>query len=540
MDYVDYKSEFIKAATAEPNNVTAEKYWKWAGCSGVDWCAIFVSYVADQAGILGKLIYNSPGAGTIPKLSVSNGWGTWYNIGKSDNIVGAADLNFVPQPGDLILFNPYFTDESGNGAYYDPMDIGKDGFFSSHIGIVIEVDEKAGTYTTKEGNTYNSSGSYGSHGYVNTRTRTIGDWGNRVNGFYRPNWVEREWISSDKWLGDGSDPFKPTDEQVNNAIMVARYFISNDWTLEAICGMLGNMTYESSINPGVINYIGASGLVQWLYFDEEVKPWIKETFSKSDTWVGDGSDYYNGEYQCARIKYEADEGLMWGDYGYGGVSIPLEACGIFSLKQFSQSKGRSAYDLARYFLFHYERPESVSTSVQKQRGDAATVWYDFLSTCNEIHTSSLPTITSVEQPNAKQVIIKGTTGGQNTTTQSVKLYYKWEGVNINPDNKNTYDDCIMFKPQHEFEIKLVKPRIVGSILIVIVQEGEDDESNTSTFKYSLTPSYPCLHIKDSSGNFVQYVPHVRNNDKLDLYVPIIRLEDGCYAIYNTDIEKISD
>ena len=43
-----------------------------------------------------------------------------------------------------------------------------------------------------------------------------------------------------------------TPEQENNANIVRSFFINEGWTLNAICGMLGNMMGESTINPAFI------------------------------------------------------------------------------------------------------------------------------------------------------------------------------------------------------------------------------------------------------------------------------------------------
>ena len=40
-------------------------------------------------------------------------------------------------------------------------------------------------------------------------------------------------------------------EALDNAKYIAEYFLDFGWTLNAVCGMLGNMERESWINPGV-------------------------------------------------------------------------------------------------------------------------------------------------------------------------------------------------------------------------------------------------------------------------------------------------
>jgi hypothetical protein len=537
---------FVEKAKEQKIGSNGQRYWDWYGVEA-DWCGMFVSYVADQAGILGKLVYSSGYAGEIPRQSMAQGWGTWYE---------ASNSLFIPKAGDLILYDPWedypFTQD---GVYYpdggyrrppftDNNGIERDVYYSSHIGIIISDTDENGNFITIEGNTTHN-GYYGDSGYVGSHTINKADYNAwHINGYYRPNWEERKWVSSPYWLGNGTDPFEPSDDQKNNAILLTRYFMSKGWTLEAICGMLGNMTYESSINPGVScgatsttpGTGPATGLVQWLYFEEEVKPWIKETYPDGNY----PADYYNGDYQCARIQHEVLKGLMWGDYDWDGVYIPMEQSGIFSLKQFSEARGKTAYDLARYFLFHYEKPGFVGKSEQEKRGTTATTWYKFLSQCSEIYNVSPAVALSIEQPNAKQVIITGSTGGQIGKTKSIKIYYRWNSDNLNTEDSNTYDGCFDLPPQSTFKLSLKKHRLSRSIVIVLVQDnGDKYGKQKSIYKSALTPSYPCLYIKDANKNFVPYIPLIRDRDGVHIYVPVLKLKDGYYAIYNTDIEKIS-
>lgn len=62
-----------------------------------------------------------------------------------------------------------------------------------------------------------------------------------VNGFY---------MSGNNPLGNYSG--STNDRQYHNASFFVRYFLSKGWTMESICGMLGNMQIESSMNPALI------------------------------------------------------------------------------------------------------------------------------------------------------------------------------------------------------------------------------------------------------------------------------------------------
>ena len=117
-------SDFLEAAINEIGTIHGEKYWRWYGFEGrVEWCAIFVSWVADQVGYLNqeKIIK------TANCLQMIN----WLT--EKGNYKKASE-NYHPQPGDLIFF-----DWNGGGT-------GKD-----HVGIVEFTD--GNIIQTVEGNT---------------------------------------------------------------------------------------------------------------------------------------------------------------------------------------------------------------------------------------------------------------------------------------------------------------------------------------------------------------------------------------------------
>ncbi|NMP59378.1 lysozyme family protein [Enterococcus mundtii] len=119
-------SDFLEAAINEIGTIQGEKYWQWYGFEGrVEWCAIFVSWVADQVGYLNqeKIIKSANCLEMINWLTEKG------NYKKSSE-------NYHPQPGDLIFF-----DWNGGGT-------GKD-----HVGIVEFSD--GNIIQTIEGNTAN-------------------------------------------------------------------------------------------------------------------------------------------------------------------------------------------------------------------------------------------------------------------------------------------------------------------------------------------------------------------------------------------------
>ena len=154
--------------------------------------------------------------------------------------------------------------------------------------------------------------------------------------------------------------FLTREEMTVNAQYILNYLLADGWTKESICGMLGNMETESTINPGIWqgliegNMSGGYGLVQWT-------PATKYT-----DWC-DARALVWGEMDSAlfRILYELANGLQW----ITTTEYPL------SFQQFKESILTPTF-LADTFLNNYERP---AEAVQPARGEQAEVWYSELT-----------------------------------------------------------------------------------------------------------------------------------------------------------------
>lgn len=140
---------------------------------GDAWCAWFVSTISKESG-LSNIIPISGGAGSIPRIGVSIGAGTWYE-----------GHNSVPRVGDIIVFT-----WNGLGCYP-----GQDRYFSDHVGIVYKVDNEY-VYTI-EGNATEKSPaddepivSDPSVTNLNTKVycRQYKLYSGLINGYYRPNY----------------------------------------------------------------------------------------------------------------------------------------------------------------------------------------------------------------------------------------------------------------------------------------------------------------------------------------------------------------
>lgn len=83
----------VNIALSQVGNIGGKPYWSWYGFSSrVEWCAVFVSWVADQAGYIEK--------GIVPKFSVCETGANWFKAqGRWMN------NTYIPKPGDIIFFD---------------------------------------------------------------------------------------------------------------------------------------------------------------------------------------------------------------------------------------------------------------------------------------------------------------------------------------------------------------------------------------------------------------------------------------------------
>ena len=110
----------VAVAQSQIGNVGGAPYWSWWGLDyRVEWCAIFVSWCADQCGYLD--------AGVLPKMEGVRPYVDWFiERGQWQG------RDYEPSPGDIIFF-----------------DWESDGL-ADHVGIVEKVEN--GLIYTVEGN----------------------------------------------------------------------------------------------------------------------------------------------------------------------------------------------------------------------------------------------------------------------------------------------------------------------------------------------------------------------------------------------------
>lgn len=113
----------VEVARSQLGNVGGEPYWRWYGFpERVEWCACFVSWCADQCGMIES--------GALPKFSYCDDGIAWFQSHGSWK-----GREYTPQPGDYIFFD---WDHDGH---------------ANHVGIVEFCED--GTVHTIEGNSGN-------------------------------------------------------------------------------------------------------------------------------------------------------------------------------------------------------------------------------------------------------------------------------------------------------------------------------------------------------------------------------------------------
>lgn len=158
-------SELTKIAKSQIGN-SGSKYRKWfynktEDYYGVDWCAVFISWLFNQVGGINKYLIKTDGAGTVARYS-DNKYGKWYEPSQ-----------ITPREGDIVMFR------WGNRTYTDK-------YHSDHLGYIYAAD---GTYVyTVEGNTGSNSSDASTVMYKRyTLSSSV------INGYYRPNYGEQKY-----------------------------------------------------------------------------------------------------------------------------------------------------------------------------------------------------------------------------------------------------------------------------------------------------------------------------------------------------------
>lgn len=165
-----------------------------------------------------------------------------------------------------------------------------------------------------------------------------------------------EWISKNAYLSQA--------ERENNAQLFHDYFITKGFTFNSICGMLGNIEKESTINPGIWGDLNPNGpvdttgygLVQWTPYTR-ITDWLSAHGYSRD----------NGDAQCEKLLEE---------YQHPEIENTWHPTDKYpeTFAQFASSTKSPEY-LAQVFLYNYERPADLN---QPDRSTLAKQWYNYL------------------------------------------------------------------------------------------------------------------------------------------------------------------
>lgn len=163
------------------------------------------------------------------------------------------------------------------------------------------------------------------------------------------------------WIYDiGVQKYFNQSQQENNAIEFYNYFINYGATIEAICGMLGNITRESTLNPAIKQDNSTSlgwGLIQWTPATV-LTNWCKRY----------GYNWYDGTAQCERIKCEGE-----GTKNANGYWLPTP------YYSYSWSEFIALTDVAeatKAYLYERERAGIEELDLRLQY---ASEWYKYFS-----------------------------------------------------------------------------------------------------------------------------------------------------------------
>lgn len=168
------------------------------------------------------------------------------------------------------------------------------------------------------------------------------------------------WISGNRYL--------TLQETENNGFIVYPFFISQGWTPQAVCAMLGNMQAESGINPGIweslIPYGTGYGLTQWTMYTKYMNWAIANGYPD---WEDNGP----AEMECIIASVTAQPGdpiFQWYRNEEIGMDPPI------TFPEYTQST-LDLHTLSNYWLWFYEHPRDPGPATQATRQAYTDAWW---------------------------------------------------------------------------------------------------------------------------------------------------------------------
>ena len=293
-------------------------------------------------------------AGLLETRGRTNGtWngGAWYVA--SNPSIRAGTTN--PQPGDIICLRRQTTQD-----------------WFGHVGVVEEVhtDYIVCSESEHSGDLFKPVTRMANLGYTghypgNYYQRN----GYRLQGFLRmgdvpPPPAIPDFDMPTEWVHYPSYRSMTEEDKQNNAVMAAVQLYSYGWTLEAICGALGNFQRESNLDPEAEG-TGGCGLVGWTP-PANLRRWTSYY----------GYDWYDGEKQIEFIDmgvYCTGYDPITGEPAFDPQWLPGRVGGL----QYADYKQMTdtPENMALLFMNGYEAP---GTPALADRQRWAREWYDFL------------------------------------------------------------------------------------------------------------------------------------------------------------------
>lgn len=152
---------------------------------------------------------------------------------------------------------------------------------------------------------------------------------------------------SGQWYGGNAGLNQ--SQQHFNADTIKNWMAQNGWSYNAICAILGNMSFESTENPQRQEVGGSGyGLVQWT---------PKSNLQKRARAIGRYGSYDTMYTQLLVIEYEVEHRIQW---------IPKGEYQL-SFQEFKTDSTHSIDWLTRAFMLCYERPRDQSETAQNER-----------------------------------------------------------------------------------------------------------------------------------------------------------------------------
>ena len=350
------------------------------------------------------------------------------------------------------------------------------------------------------------------------------------------------WYVSANQYDVGPSSGIPTSYQEHNVDLIVSTFRALGWTDNAIAGMVGNMMYESSIDPACVypksgfpsggaslndinntnaqNHPDAAyGLVQWKG---------RGTVDPSNNQLVGYAIRYNYEWYSGVIQMQR---LTW-EYQEPAKFHPQTVDGVYWTFASYASSTASAADLAKVWMVCYEGTYSVLDT----RKANATTWYNYISgeppipddwiPGTDFATLALaydPDVTGQQIPYSQmdcyefvQTVWRdiqsvsstdrlcnpvsqwGTAGTNTLWRQNISPYPTWTFNTTSPDSQNP-TPVLWYKDTISNCISLYGEIPTGALLFH--QIGEDDN-----------PNIPPYYRGDGIGNFAHVGIYCGNNE----------------------------